>query len=124
MFLHRADDSWQQWLHVSKYPPALTYVALELGILCLCPAFLRTLEPVIGMRRNGVLLVFGETAMFYYIVHRLVLEVPATSFGLRGFGDINTTCIVAAVLVVLLYPACLWYRDFKKAHPDSVLKYF
>ena len=26
---------WQQWLHVSKYPPSLTYAALELG-LCGC----------------------------------------------------------------------------------------
>ena len=24
MFLYRADNSWQQWLHVSKYPPSLT----------------------------------------------------------------------------------------------------
>jgi hypothetical protein len=25
---------------------------------------------------------------------------------------------------VLLYPACLWYRSFKAAHRDSILKYF
>jgi uncharacterized membrane protein len=124
MFLHRADDSWQQWLHVSKYPPSLAYVALELGILFLCLAALRTLEPRIGIRRNGVLLVFGETAMFFYLVHRLVLEVPATWFGLRGIGGLTTTYVVAAILLVLLYPACLWYRRFKAAHPDSVLKYF
>jgi uncharacterized membrane protein len=124
MFLHRADDSWQQWLHVSKYPPSLTYVALELGILFLCLAALRTLEPRIGVRRNGILLVFGETAMFFYLVHRLVLEVPATWFGLRGVGGLTTTYVVAAILLVLLYPACLWYRRFKAAHPDSVLKYF
>ncbi len=123
MFLHRADGSWQQWLHVSKYPPSITYLGLELGILFLCLALLRTLEPIIGVRRNGILLVFGETAMFYYLVHRLVLEVPATWFGLRGMGDITTTYVVSAVLVVLLYPACLWYRGFKKAHPDTFLKY-
>ena len=123
MFLHRADGTWQQWLHVSKYPPSITYLGLELGILFLCLALLRTLEPIIGVRRNGILLVFGETAMFYYLVHRLVLEVPATWFGLRGVGDITTTYVVSAVLVAALYPACLWYRSFKKAHPDTILKY-
>jgi len=123
MFLHRADGSWQQWLHVSKYPPSIAYLGLELGILFLCLAFLRTIEPHIGARRNGLLLVFGETAMFYYLVHRLVLEVPATWFGLRGAGDITTTYVVSAVLIALLYPACLWYRSFKKAHPDTFLKY-
>lgn len=123
MFLHRADNSWQQWLHVSKYPPSLTYCALELGILFLCLAFLRTIEERIGVRENGVFLVFGQTAMFFYLVHRLALEIPATYFGLRGVGNLATTYIVAAVLLALLYPACRWYRTFKAAHPDSFLKY-
>jgi uncharacterized membrane protein len=123
MFVPRADGSWQQWLHVSKYPPSLTYCALELGILFLCLALLRTIELRIGVRQNGVFLVFGQTAMFFYLVHRLALEIPATRFGLRGVGDLTTTYTVAAVVLVLLYPACRWYRTFKAAHPDSVLKY-
>jgi uncharacterized membrane protein len=124
MFLYRTDNSWQQWLHVSKYPPSLTYAALELGLLCLILAALMAFEERIGFRPNGPLLVFGQTAMFFYLVHRLVLEVPATYFGLRGFGDLTTTYIVAAVLIVLLYPACRWYRTQKGKYPDSVLKYF
>jgi uncharacterized membrane protein len=123
MFLNRTDDTWQQWLHVSKYPPSLTYYALELGLLWLCLALLMKIEPVIGVRNNGVFLVFGQTAMFFYLVHRLVLEVPATYFGMRGVGDLSTTYIVSVVLLVLLYPLCRWYRTFKAAHPDSFLKY-
>jgi uncharacterized membrane protein len=124
MFLHRADSSWQQWLHVSKYPPSLTYCALELGILSICLVLLRRLEQRIGVRQNGPFLVFGQTSMFFYIVHRLVLEIPATYFGLRGAGTIVTTYVVTAVLLVALYPACRWYRTVKAAHPDSLLKYF
>jgi uncharacterized membrane protein len=124
MFLHRADDTWQQWLHVSKYPPSLTYYALEIGLLCLNLAALRHLEERIGVRRNGPLLVFGETAMFFYLVHRLAFEIPATYFGLRGAGDLTTTYMVAFVMLIALYPACRWYRTVKAAHPDSWLKYF
>ena len=123
MFLHRSDVTWQQWLHVSKYPPSLTYATLELGLLFVFLAVMMTLEPAIGVRKNGPFLVFGQTAMFFYLVHRLVLEIPATYFGLRGVGDLSTTYIVAAVLLVLLYPACLWYRTLKAAHPQSFLKY-
>jgi uncharacterized membrane protein len=123
MFLPRADHSWQQWLHVSKYPPSLTYAALELGILCLCLAFLRTIEPKIGVRENGPFFVFGQTAMFFYLVHRLAFEIPATYFGLRGVGGLGTTWAVAAVMLVLMYPACRWYRTFKAAHPNSILQY-
>ena len=123
MFLNRTDDSWQQWLHVSKYPPSLTYATLELGILCVSLALLMAIEPLIGVRKNGPFLVFGQTAMFFYLAHRLVMEIPATYFGLRGVGDLSTTYVVAAVLLVALYPACLWYRSFKAAHPKSFLKY-
>ena len=110
-------------LHVSKYPPSLTFYALELGLLALCLALLMKIEPVIGVRPNGVFLIFGQTAMFFYLVHRLVLEVPATYFGLRGFAGLTTTYVVAVIMLVLLYPACLWYRSFKAAHPQSFLKY-
>ena len=44
MFLPRTDGSWQQWLHVSKYPPSLTYVALELGLLGVILAALMKFE--------------------------------------------------------------------------------
>jgi uncharacterized membrane protein len=124
MFLPRAGEAWQQWLHVSKYPPSLSYTSLELGLMCLCLAALMRIEPVIGVRANGPFLVFGQTAMFFYLAHRLALEIPATYFGLRGAGDLATTYLVSAGLLVLLYPACLWYRRVKSAHPDSLLKYF
>ena len=123
MWLPRTDDSWQQWLHVSKYPPSLTYCALELGILFVCLALLRSIEERIGVRENGVFLVFGQTAMFFYLAHRLAFEIPATYFGLRGVGGLTTTYVVAFVMLLLLYPACLWYRSFKAAHPESFLKY-
>jgi len=123
MFLHRADNSWQQWLHVSKYPPSLTYYSLELGILFLCLALLRMLELRIGVRENGIFYVFGQTAMFFYIVHRLAFEIPATYFGLRDSDGLSATYGVSAVMLVLLYPACRWYRTVKAAHPHSILKY-
>lgn len=82
------------------------------------------IEPVIGVRPNGVFLVLGQTAMFFYLVHRLVLEVPATYFGLRGAGNLGATYWVSGVVLVLLYPACRWYRTARTTHPDSLLKYF
>jgi hypothetical protein len=123
MFLHRADNSWQHWLHVSKYPPSLTYFALELGLLGVILSALMKFEERIGFRPNGPILVFGQTAMFFYLVHRLAFEVPATYFGLRGTGDLATTYTVAAIALVALYPACRWYRSVKAAHPASILKY-
>ena len=81
------------------------------------------LEPVLGVRENGPLLVFGQTAMFYYLVHRLAFDVPSTYFGLRGAGTIVTTYVVAIAGIIILYPVCRWFRSVKAAHPNSLLKY-
>jgi len=123
MFLLRGNDSWQQWLHVSKYPPSLAYALLELGLMSLGLAAMLKLEPAIGVRRNGPLLVFGQTAMFYYLVHRLVFDATASWGGLLDFGTISATYGVGVVALLALYPLCRWYRGFKAAHAGSVLKY-
>lgn len=123
MFLLRADDSWQQWLHVSKYPPSLTYASLELGLMAVVLALMLKLEPVLGVRENGLLLVLGQTAMFYYLVHRFVFDATAHYGGLHGAGTISTTYAVGIGMIIVLYPLCRWYRSFKSAHPGSFLRY-
>ena len=120
MFLYREDNSWQQWLHVSKYPPSAAFIFLELGLMSIIMAIMIWVERLIGDRPNGVLLVFGQTAMMFYLVHRLVLESTATYGGLRYFADLDTTYIISIVMLVLLYPFCLWYRGFKTKHIHSI----
>ncbi len=121
MFLLRYDNSWQQWLHVSKYPASASYTLLELGIMSILLAAMMMLEKQIGVRENGPLLVLGQTAMFFYLVHRLVLEGSATYAGLRHFGDLSTTYIGAAIGLIVLYPLCYWYRGFKRRHSNWLL---
>ena len=123
MFLLRTDGSWQQWLHVSKYPPSLTYASLELGLMGVILAVMLKLEPAIGVRANGPLLVLGQTAMFYYLVHRFVFDATAAYGGLHGVGTISATYTVGIGALVVLYPLCRWYRSFKAAHPQSFLRY-
>ncbi len=77
----------------------------------------------IGVRENGPFYVFGQTAMFFYLALRQLFEVRATYFGLRGFDRLAATYIISTVTLVLLYPACRWYRAVKAAHPRVVLKY-
>ncbi len=124
MLLYREDNSWQQWLHVSKYPPSASFIFLELGVMSIILGLMIFIEPIIGVRQNGVLLVFGQTSMIFYLVHRLFLTGSGTYGGLRDISDLNTAYIVTIIMLILLYPFCLWYRDFKARHRDSIwLKY-
>jgi len=123
MWLYREGNSLGQWLHVSKYPPSLTYMSLEIGLMCICLSFLMIVEEHVTPNPNGVLLVFGQTAMFFYLVHRIVLEGSATWLGLRGCLTIREVYIITVVLLVALYFLCRWYRQFQRMHPGSWTRY-
>ena len=126
MGLLRDDASLVQWLHMSKYPPALVYSLLELGLMALALVlFLRYERRMRGTpwRRNP-LLVFGQTALFFYILHFLVLGGSALLItgGMmqRGLAE---TYLAAGATLVLLYPVCLGFRALKRRYPTSILQY-
>jgi uncharacterized membrane protein len=127
MGLLRDDTSVAQWLHVSKYPPALTYSLLELGLMALCLVFfLRHERRMAGPPRDrGPLLVFGQTALFFYMLHFILLGGSALALG-GGMqqGGLRETWIAAVVVLIVLYPLCLGFRALKRRHPSSVLQYF
>jgi uncharacterized membrane protein len=120
MFLYREDNSWQQWLHVSKYPPSAAFTLLELGIMFILLSMMMLLERVISVSQKGLLLVFGQTSMIFYLAHRLIFEGSATHGGLRHFSDLNTAYLITLIMLILLYPFCLWYRGFKSRHSQSI----
>ena len=123
MSLLRGDDSLVQWLHVSKYPPSLTFVLLELGILSLSLAALQALESRVTPSPDGLLLVLGQTPMFFYLLHIPLLVLTAHAFGVEHTLGLGATYAIAAVVVAVLYPACRVYRRYKAAHPDGWTRY-
>ena len=126
MGLHRADGSLVQWLHVSKYPPGLTYTLLELGGMAVClSGFMRVERRLRGAPwRWNTLLVFGRTALFFYVLHIPLLGLLAmiTTGGIAQAGLAETYVGTAAGLLVL-YPLCIAYGRYKTAHPRSLAQY-
>lgn len=114
----RRDGSWIEWLHVSKYPPSLAYTGLELGIaFALLAAVWRWARPW------KPLVVLGQTALFYYLIHAHVLKGGALVLGVYRTEGIAATLAGWLVMVVALYPACHWYLAAKRRHPASVLRF-
>lgn len=122
MGLLRDDGSLLQWLHVSKYPPSLTFMSLELGLTALLLAALfryTATRPYIA----GPVHTLGQTALFYYLLHIHVMVLVALAFGWnRAFG-VGSAYVGAAAILIALYPACRWYRDYKTAHPRGWTQY-
>jgi len=88
--------------------------------MSLLMALMMLIERVIGVRPNGVLLVFGQTSMMFYLGHRLLLEGSATYGGLHHSVDLNSIYFISIIMLVLLYPFCLWYRGYKSRHVTSI----
>lgn len=125
----RDDHSIVQWLHVSKYPPSLTFTTLELGLGALLLAGFLFIErrPVLGRAlppdARGPLLVFGQTALFFYVLHAHLLVLAAHWLGVHKSLGILETLIAAGACLVVLYPACLAYRAYKRQHPNGWSRY-
>ena len=115
---------------LTKYPPSLLYLLPTLGIgLVLLAAFERWDGPI--ARRLAVL---GGAPMGFYLLHlytlRLLYLAALALWGpsqgkVYGFESLGSVWLLAAVLIVLLYPPTRWFAGLKRRRPDLTwLKYF
>jgi uncharacterized membrane protein len=125
------------FLNTTKYPPSLLYILMTLGPAVLFLAFAE--GPLNGLTRR--ITVFGRVPMFFYLVHIFLLHaaamVAATISGhrwsdmiltgwvtsnpqLKGYGyGLITVYLVWIVLILLLYPLCKWYDNYKRTHAQQ-----
>ncbi len=123
MLLYRYDNSILQWLHVSKYPPGLSFAALELGLMFLILAFLFACYRSRKASSVNPLLVFGRTPLFFYVIHVHLLAASAWMLDLHQAGGLMETSIATLAALLVLYPLCRWYGRVKHSHPGSLLRY-
>ena len=120
MLMYLEGNSLVQWLHVSKYPPSLAYTMLELSLMAIILAGLMWLTPKIGVRDNGPVLIFGQTALFFYLAHFAVLLVLSQVF---SRGGLEQAYWIATLVLIILYPICRFYRTIKQRYPQSLLRF-
>ena len=125
MLLLREDFSLVQWLYVNKYPPSLTFATLELGLMALILwGFFRYQRTMKGSVRTwNPLLVFGQTAFFFYLLHMHILIFAGLAMGMFMNHGLGTAYLAALAVLILLYPLCLWFRRFKAARPNGWVRY-
>ncbi len=115
-----------QWLYVNKYPPSLTFALLELGLMALMLwGFFRYQRTMKGpVRAWNPLLVFGQTAFFFYLIHMHILLIAAFATGNFMQLGLGAAYLAALGVLILLYPLCLWFRRFKAARPRSWVRVY
>lgn len=129
------------FINVSKYPPSLDYALVTLGLAML---LLVALERLRGPLAN-VLLTFGRTPLFTYLLHVYVAHALAVIVGLAvgvspgvffgmlsdpsraiaaewGFG-LPVVYAMWVLTLVLLYPVSRWFDGVKRRRRDWWLGY-
>lgn len=121
LYMHLQGNTLIDWLHVSKYPPSLVYTLLELGLMAIILSLLMRLE-TFGktINRNNPVLVFGQTALFFYLAHFAALGLLELFF---ARGSLLQTYAIALLALIILYPVCRAYRTLKWRHPSSLLRF-
>ena len=123
MGLPREGSTLVQWLHVSKYPPSLSYDALELGLMALLLAGFWLVAQRTSASERGLLVVLGRTPMFFYLLHMPLLTLSARALHLQHRLGLAGTYFFAAAVVAVLYPVCVEYGRYKASNPTSWTRY-
>lgn len=116
------DWKWMSLLNVTKYPPSFAFLLVTLGIdFVILAIFALSGDRLI--KWGFPLLVFGRTALFFYIAHLYLYGIMGLAFP-HGIPLPKMYAFWLLGLLVL-YPMCLWYGNMKqKTAPNSILRFF
>ncbi|HEY2349887.1 MAG TPA: heparan-alpha-glucosaminide N-acetyltransferase domain-containing protein [Puia sp.] len=125
--------SWLSFINLTKYPPSLDYIALTIGVAMILLGFLDR----VSNKSFAFIKVFGRVPFFFYVLHIYLIHTLAvvlffiqgytqkdiapqhTPFYFRpdqfGFGLAGVYLLWFAVIMIL-YPLCKWYDNYKTTH--------
>jgi uncharacterized membrane protein len=106
------DGSVLAFLQATKYPPSLSWLSLMMGANFLIIWLFWKGEALVE-KGAPMLLAYGRSALFFYIVHLHIYAVMSMIF----FNEHKTIVSMAGVLwlvgLAILWPLCAWYGRFK-----------
>lgn len=114
------DAGWIEFLNNVKYPPSLVFWGLFLGAdLLLLGVLVRA--PGSWKSERSPLIVFGQTPLFFFLAHLYLLMAFAFLFFRQDAASLEGAYAMWVVVLVLLYPVCARYRQFKLSKPPESL---
>jgi uncharacterized membrane protein len=121
-----------------KFPPSLQFLLMTLGPSLMALAWFEKVNTERGLAK--VLVVFGRVPLFYYVLQLYVIHTLAVYVGLicgqkvawllyggfmfhlppAGYGhSLPFIYAMWLAVVLLLYPLCKWFAEFKRQHTDT-----
>jgi len=113
------------FFELSKYPPSFTFLAFTLGVnFLLLYIFHSQINRLNNTLVATILLTFGRSSLFFYVMHLLWLPLMGLAFP-EGVEDGRWIPLLWFILLVCLYPWCQKWQDFKsKTDVNSLWRLF
>jgi uncharacterized membrane protein len=112
------------FFNCEKYPPSLLYSLMTLGPSLL---FLSAVDRAPGLI-GKTMTVFGRVPLFFYLLHVPIIHGSALWIArLRGLSpqesrfDLPIVYLATFCVVLVLFPLCYWYGEYKRKHPSLLL---
>ena len=130
--------SFLSFINTSKYPPSLFFISMTIGPALLLLAWWDTIQNAF----TRIISVYGRVPFFYFLTHFFLIHLLSTiTYFMRGHtfaedaADTATPFIkfikageglqlryvflIWLAIVIILYPVCKWYDNYKKNHPEK-----
>ncbi|MBD2353108.1 DUF1624 domain-containing protein [Tolypothrix sp. FACHB-123] len=127
------------FINCHKYPPSLLFLLMTLGLSTL----LLYLFEKQKWQIFKPLVLFGQVPLFFYIVHIWLVHFTAILLALPKYGvkaiilpfivaprmpadygyDLPVIYNIWIITIILLYPLCSWFKNYRKKYPSKWLKY-
>lgn len=121
------------FLNTTKYPPSLLFLLMTLGPAMLIMPWLEKWQG----QKVEFISTFGKVPFFFYLIHFLVIHIIAAIWSQWQFEttewwlgppsdfpegyEFNLWLVYGVWLVVIMlcYPLCKWYANYKKEHKEQ-----
>jgi uncharacterized membrane protein len=132
--------SWLSFINLTKYPPSLDYISLTVGVAMIMLGLLDR----VSNKSFEFVKVFGRVPFFFYVLHiYLIHMLTVILFFMQGytqkdispqrspfyfrpdnFGfDLAGVYLLWFAVIMILYPLCKWYDNYKSTHVRWWLSY-
>jgi uncharacterized membrane protein len=131
------------FINCTKYPPSLLYLLMTLGIAIILLYLFEKIEWRIFKSLSKPLILFGQVPLFFYVVHLWIVHFMAIFLALPQYGlkaitlpflsasmpknygyELPIIYGIWIIIIVILYPICNYFIDYKSKHPTKWLQFF
>jgi len=105
---------WISFFTLIKYPPSVVFILITCGINLILLFVFSKLSHQKWLRPVRL---FGQTAMFFYIVHLYLYALMGAPF--PAGASIGVMYLIWVIGLVVLYFICDWFLTFKRNKPEE-----